>query len=79
MLPNLSRTDGPAGGCDGIGSCLLVSYFGYETGACDALYGICFGIFSDSSCSSSSLGNALYLETDASFLLIKKTEKFQKI
>lgn len=73
FLPNLSKTDGPAGGCCGIGVCLLFSYFdGYETVWCDgAPYGVCFGIFNGSSWSSSSLGNA-YFEADASFLLNSK-------
>lgn len=70
-LPNLSRTDGPAGGCVLICNCLLLSYLlGYEIGACDEddANGACFEIFSASSWSSSSFGNA-YLDTGASFLL----------
>lgn len=80
-LPNLSRTDGPGGGgCDGIGCCLLDSYFdvGYETVWCDddddAPYCDCFGIFNASSWSSSSFGKA-YLETADSFLLLCKRKK----
>lgn len=71
-LPNLSSTDGPAGGCVDICNCLLVSYlFGYGTAACDEdeANDACFEIFITSSwSSSSSLGNA-YLDTVASFLL----------
>lgn len=71
-LPNLSRTDGPAGGCAGNCIGLFASYFEaeYEADGCDedTPYGVCFGIFNESSWSSSSLGNA-YFETGASFLL----------